>query len=109
MSAAVFNNRYMVDVLLDLDARRTSDATTRQVAASTRIGDSLVRPVMLRLQTAGVLVRMPRLGGPRGTQYFELQRSATWDNLVVLARGLAGTGVGPEATAGRGSADPGGS
>lgn len=46
--------------------------TTRLVAASTGLADSVVRPVILRLVDAEILARLPRLSTGRSAQYFSV-------------------------------------
>mgnify|MGYP000917581513 CR=1 FL=1 len=74
-SFALFNNRHMADVAEHaLKAADDSDGllTTRWVAASTGLADSVVRPVMLRLVEAEILTRLPRMSAGRSAQYFRI-------------------------------------
>src|SRR5204863_409832 len=68
LSAAVFGNRAAADVIraiVELTRADNDWITTRMVARHAGLGDSVVRPVMLRLQSAGTLTARPRDQGPR--------------------------------------------
>ena len=77
-SAALFNNRHFADCaahllrLSNAGAHAEEFVTVRQVAASTQLADSVVRPVVLRLVDAGALERLPRSGGGRSAQYYRV-------------------------------------
>jgi hypothetical protein len=84
-SAAIFGNRYFAEVVLAVDrlsAAGDAFVTTRIVASATALGDSLVRPVMLRLDAAGLIVPLPRIGGPRSTLNYQVTRGPLWLALV---------------------------
>lgn len=84
-SAAIFGNRYFADVVLAVDRlSATCDAfvTTRMVASETGLGDSLVRPVMRRLDAAGLIAALPRTGGPRSMLNYQVMRGALWSAVV---------------------------
>ena len=95
-SVALFNNSHFADVVLHVAAITASNAsefvTTRKVASATGLGDSLVRPVVLRLESAGMLNRLPRMGGPRSEQNFTRATSEQWTSLLQLCRALDGGG-----------------
>jgi hypothetical protein len=85
-SAAIFGNRYFAEVVLAIDRlSATGDAfvTTRMVASDTRLGDSLVRPVMRRLGSAGLIAPLPRTGGPRSTLNYQVIRGSLWATMVA--------------------------
>ena len=91
LSASLFNNCYYADVVLQIAALSLKPdhfVTTRKIAAASGIGDSLVRPVVLRLEAAGMLRRLPRMGGRRSEQHFARSTSAPWDHLVGLCGSL---------------------
>lgn len=95
-SAALFNNSYYVDVVLQIAAlsRKPHDfVTTRKIAAASGLSDSLVRPVVLRLEAAELLRRLPRMRGRRGEQHFARSTSSGWINLVRLCRSLDDAGL----------------
>ena len=84
-SAALFGNRHFADVVLAVDRlSATGDAfvTTRMVASETRLGDSLVRPIMRRLDAAGLLAALPRTGGPRSMLNYQVMRGVPWTALA---------------------------
>jgi len=84
-SVALFGNRFVVDVVLgirELAPTAETFVTTRMVASKTTLGDSLVRPVMLRLENAGILARLPRSGGPRSVLHFQVRQRPLWEALV---------------------------
>lgn len=85
-SAAIFGNRHFAEVVLAVDRlSATGDAfvTTRMVASETALGDSLVRPVMLRLDTAGLVAALPRTGGPRSMLNYQVMRGSLWGAVVA--------------------------
>lgn len=95
LSAALFNNSYYADVVLAIASlARTPEqfVTTRKIAAASGIGDSLVRPVVLRLEAGGFLARLPRMGGRRSEQNYQRSGSAPWLTLVKLCATLTESG-----------------
>jgi|SRR6266536_1575557 len=91
LSAALFGNRATVAVLVAIEQLTREEegfVTTRMVASATELGDSVVRPVMLRLHAAGVLYALPRAGGPRSTRYYQVQRDDLWDALVAMCSAI---------------------
>jgi hypothetical protein len=92
LSAALFNNTYFAEVVLTIAglARRPEQfVTTRKIASASGLGDSLVRPVVLRLEAAELLYRLPRLAGRRGEQHFERYAAPHWNRLVRLCASLS--------------------
>ncbi len=92
LSASLFNNSYYADVVLQigtLSRKPDQFVTTRKIAAASRLGDSLVRPVVIRLEAVGMLRRLPRMGGRRSEQHFARSTSPRWEHLVGLCRSLA--------------------
>jgi hypothetical protein len=80
-SAAIFGNRHFAEVVLAVDRLSATDdafVTTRMIASETTLGDSLVRPVMRRLDAAGLLAALPRTGGLRSTLNYQVMRGALW-------------------------------
>ena len=91
ISSSLFNNIYFADVVLQIAAlAATPDefVTTRKIASACGLGDSVVRTVVVRLEAAEMLRRLPRMGGPRSEQNFARSVSAQWDGLVALCRTL---------------------
>jgi hypothetical protein len=92
VSASIFGNTHMAVILTDLSQRADSDwpITTRRVAVSTGLADSLVRPVLLRLVAAGALDPLPKTEGLRSQQFFDRRADlAWWQTLMDLARSVA--------------------
>jgi DNA-binding transcriptional regulator PaaX len=90
LSAALFGNRYMVNVILAADrmSARGELITTRGIARDLGVIDSLVRPVVLRLVAAGILRSLARSGGPRSPQYYDLEDNAVATALVATCRNV---------------------
>jgi hypothetical protein len=98
LSAAIFGNRAMAPVITAIEElTQTGDSfvTTRMVASATELGDSVVRPVMLRLVAAGAIAQLPRSGGPRSTLYYQVQHGPLWHALIATCRAIAGDPVEP--------------
>ena len=86
-SFALFNNRHMADVAEHaLKVAVSSDGllTTRWIAASTGLADSVVRPVMLRLVEAEILTRLPRMSAGRSAQYFRIDDAGALRQVASL-------------------------
>lgn len=86
-SGAIFNNRYFAEVsesVLDVASSRDGLVTTREIASKTGLADSLVRSVMVRLADAGLLERLPRLGGGRSPRYYRVVLAASLRTIAVL-------------------------
>lgn len=92
LSSSLFNNIYFADVVLQIAALASAPdefVTTRKIASACGLGDSVVRTVVVRLEAAEMLRRLPRMGGPRSEQNFSRSISAQWDGLVALCGSLA--------------------
>jgi len=88
-SAALFNNRHFADVAavaLEVSKDCTATFTTRMVASSTGLADSVVRPVLHRLVDADVLSKLPRAGGGRSAQYYQVLEGTALETIRDLAR-----------------------
>lgn len=84
LSAAIFGNRAAADVIraiVELTRAKNQGVTTRMVARHAGLGDSVVRPVMLRLLSAGTLTARPRDGGARSALLYEVRPGDLWDAL----------------------------
>ncbi|MBB3101610.1 DNA-binding GntR family transcriptional regulator [Actinoplanes campanulatus] len=93
LSAAIFGNRAAADVIraiVDLTQAGNQGVTTRMVARHAGLGDSIVRPVMLRLQSAGTLATQPRDHGSRSALHYEVQPGDLWDALRRVTEALPG-------------------
>jgi predicted transcriptional regulator of viral defense system len=92
-SGAIFNNRYFVEVsesVLDVASSPDGLVTTRAIAAKTGLADSLVRSVMVRLADAGLIERLPRLGGGRSPQYYRIVVAESLRSIALLVEGRSG-------------------
>jgi hypothetical protein len=89
VSSALFGNEKMAEVVLALVAQQ-GHATAQQVATDLSVNHDLARKPMLRLVEAGLLVALPRVGGRRSTQFYEVVPGPEWDALVALCRALHG-------------------
>ncbi|MEZ5097054.1 MAG: hypothetical protein R2731_13705 [Nocardioides sp.] len=97
-SAALFNNRHFAECaahLIEVSKSGAEFVTVRQIAAASQLADSLVRPVVLRLVDAGVLEKLPRLGGGRSPQYYRVV-DAEILNWVSLAHSVVVHSTAPQ-------------
>lgn len=95
MSAALFNNAAFTEVLASahrLIAAGNGEVTTRQVAAATGRADSVVRPVMIRLVGAGLLVD-PGPSTVRGPHPFTRSRPDLWRELLGVVSAITGAPI----------------
>jgi hypothetical protein len=86
-SGAVFNNDKFIEVVLAF-ADQQGTPTTQEVARRVGVNHDLAKKVIVRLEAAGLVKGLPRVGGARGPLPYEVQRGAEWDALVTLARAL---------------------
>ncbi len=84
-SAALFGNEKVAEIVLALEAQQ-GFARLTDVSAATGIVHSMVRPVLARLVEGGVLEALPRRGGSRSEQFFEVCAGAAWTSLLQLCR-----------------------
>lgn len=90
MSSALFNNASFTEVLTAADSildMAPGTVTTRQVAAATGRGDSVVRPIMMRLVDAGLLDQTPS-NGPRSPRPFARANAGLWEALMLVTARL---------------------
>jgi hypothetical protein len=59
------------------------------VAKAADLGDSVVRPVMLRLEAAGVVQAQTRLNGPRSALHYQVQQGELWVALTAIVKALS--------------------
>ncbi|GIJ22870.1 MULTISPECIES: hypothetical protein [Micromonospora] len=93
LSAAIFGNRAAADVIraiVELTQMDNQGVTTRMVARHAGLGDSIVRPVMLRLQSAGTLTARPRDSGPRSALHYDVKPGVLWDALRRVTEAMPG-------------------
>ena len=86
--SALFNNRHLVAVVAAIAGRAGADFSTRQLARSCGLADSVVRSVLQRLVGADLIHEHARRGGVRGELLYRLQDRAGWDLLVSLCQKL---------------------
>lgn len=87
-SFALYNNRYFAAVAEELFRISNAGAdmvTTRMVASSSGLADSIVRPVLLRLVDAEILRKLPRSGAGRSPQYYLVVEPEVLQALTQLA------------------------
>lgn len=95
VSAALFNNAAFTEVLASahiLLAAPDGTVTTRQVAAATGRSDSVVRPVLLRLAAAGLLVDQGSTA-VRGPHPFTRGRPDLWRELLGVVSVVSGAPI----------------
>ena len=86
LSAALFNNEKLAEVVVALDhGGDRASATAQQIADTTGIQYGMVRDVLVRLAKSGLVVTVPKIGGSRGPQYYQPMDSEGWTHLVRLA------------------------
>lgn len=93
LSAAVFGNRHFAAVVAAIKERMSSEAelvTARELARAAALSDSTVRPVLLRLAEAGVLLALPKAGHARTTQYYQPVPGLLWTALGQMANAVRG-------------------
>jgi len=91
VSAAIFGNRAVADVIRaiqQLTQAGEPSVTTRMVARTAQLGDSVVRPIMLRLEAAGVVQAQARLSGPRSALHYRVQQGELWTALTAIIKAL---------------------
>jgi predicted ArsR family transcriptional regulator len=87
-SAALFGNEKLVEVVVALAEQRGA-ATAQQLSKDTGIDHSMVRSVLLRAVSAGVVETLPRTGGARSPQYYQPTDTDVWRATLALARAVA--------------------
>lgn len=83
-SAALFGNEKVVEVVLALHGS-SGAATAQELSRITGLSHSMVRDVLLRLTSSGVVLALPKLGGSRSAQYYQPSETDGWRLLVELA------------------------
>lgn len=94
VSAALFNNAAFTEVLACAHILLAADGTvtTRQVAAATGRSDSVVRPVLLRLATAGLLIDQGSTA-VRGPRPFARGRPDLWKEMLGVVSVVSGAPI----------------
>lgn len=88
LSAALFGNAKLAEVALFMGSEAVP-ATAQMVATGTGFGHGMVRDVLRRLVTAGVIDELPRTGGSRSALFYRVVPGPLWSATVALARQLA--------------------
>jgi len=91
VSSALFGNEKMVEIVLAMVSER-GHATAQKVANDLLVNHDLARKPMLRLVEAGLLRALPKEGGRRSSQYYEVVEGPGWNALVALSQVLASIG-----------------
>lgn len=87
--SALFNNRHLVAVVEAIADRKGAEFSTRQLAQSCGVADSLVRSVLQRLVGSDMIREHARRGGVRGELLYRVEDLAGWELLVSLCQELA--------------------
>lgn len=87
--SALFNNRHLVTVVGVIADRGGNEFSTRQVALSCGLADSVVRSVLQRLLSAELILEHSRRGGVRGELLYQVRDHDGWDLLVSLSQHVA--------------------
>ncbi|MFI6997164.1 hypothetical protein [Nocardia sp. NPDC050175] len=89
----MFNNRHLATVVLAIaDDSVPTEFTTRQLAGFTRLPDSVIRPILLRLLGADLLIPTHSSGGTRGAKYYRAAvETPAWTSLEALCKALKGS------------------
>lgn len=83
-SAALFGNEKVVELVLDMEGHLPT--TAQMLSTRSGIAQNLVRAALLKLERAGVLCSLPRLGS-RSPLYFDVTPGPSgWSELVILCR-----------------------
>jgi predicted ArsR family transcriptional regulator len=90
VSSALFGNEKMAEVVLAMASQR-GNATAQRVADDLSVNHDLARKPMLRLVEAGLLMALPKTGGRRSAQFYEVVEGPEWDALLALCQVLAVT------------------
>jgi hypothetical protein len=72
-STLVFGNEKVAEVIAALGVAPGGVARTTDIVEATGIAHGMVRPVLTRMVEVGLLVALPRRGGSRGEQWYEVQ------------------------------------
>lgn len=92
-SAALFNNCHLVEIVNAIAGVGRKSFTTRQIATTTGLADSVVRPVILRLLESRLIERTTSATTPsrgRAPNFLRVTNSSGWTELKSLCRRLDG-------------------
>jgi hypothetical protein len=83
-SSALFGNEKVVELVLEMEGHLPT--TAQMLSSRTGIAQNLVRAALLKLERAGVLMSLPRLGS-RSPLYFDVAPGPSgWSELAILCR-----------------------
>lgn len=85
-SSAVFGNDKFIEVVLSLAPE--PHATAQQLVDRTGINHDLVKKVLVRLESAGMVKAQARIGGVRGALPYDVQDGPEWSALLALCTRL---------------------
>ncbi|MCA0331933.1 MAG: hypothetical protein LCI03_18840 [Actinobacteria bacterium] len=90
LSASVFGNEKWVEIQLVLDSLGGTP-NAQQIAREIGINSDLVTAVLRRMESAGLIKPLPRIGhAKRGVLPWEPQQGEFWDATLQLCRLIAG-------------------
>jgi DNA-binding MarR family transcriptional regulator len=85
LSKLLFGNRDRVLVAAAVADAEAGTLFARALAGATGLTDSRVQKQLKQFEAAGLLVRMPQVGGERCV-FYERRPSAYWDAAIALAQ-----------------------
>ncbi len=86
LSAALFGNEKVIEVVLAMESLGDpKTAPAQDLSRATAISHSMVRDVLVRLTTAGLVTAAPKIGGARSPQYYQPANQVGWEHLAQLA------------------------
>lgn len=91
LSAALFNNCHLVEIVNAIAQSGRKPFTTRNIATTTSLSDSVVRPVIRRLIDSHLeLAESASVGRGRSPNYLRTTNASGWTELKALCRKLGG-------------------
>lgn len=88
VSASVFGNDKWIEVVRSLE-ELSGTPLAQEIARRSDVNHDLVTKVLVRLEAAQLVKRLPRIGGRRGPVPWEVQRGGAWQAMVALCDELA--------------------
>jgi predicted transcriptional regulator len=90
ISSSLFNNRYLVEIVATIGDSGRKPFTTRHIATTTGLADSVVRLVIRRLRDAGFVDSAGSATAGRGRAPHLLRATSAvgWSELKALCRKL---------------------
>jgi DNA-binding MarR family transcriptional regulator len=87
VSKALFGNQDRLVVAAAVAEAEPGELFAQRIGEMLGLPDNRVGPQLARLEAAGLLTRVPRVGSER-RQHFERRESAFWELCVALCREL---------------------